>query len=267
MVVEVEKGNFMPEFLRPTRLFDNLQDKINYAISLLRENEPPEGYYLAFSGGKDSCVIKQLAIEAGVKFDAWYNCTTIDPPELIYFMREHHQDVKWNRQKVGMMKLLETKSDGPPTRWSRWCCQIYKEQGGVKRDTILGVRAAESAKRKLQWKEIQPNFNNNLETAIICPIIYWKDEDVWDFIRSRNIPYCKLYDLGWKRLGCIGCPMSGKGRKRDFEKWPGYERNWKRAIAKNWENFHDKLNKRGLPRYQNRYKSAEDFWDWWMEKK
>ena len=33
------------------------------------------------------------------------------------------------------------------------------------------------------------------------------DEDVWEFIHAYNIPYCKLYDTGCTRLGCVGCPM------------------------------------------------------------
>lgn len=63
-------------------------DKVETAIKRLQTFEPPEGYYLAFSGGKDSVVIKALADMAGVKYDAYYNNTSVDPPELIYFIRE-----------------------------------------------------------------------------------------------------------------------------------------------------------------------------------
>ena len=65
----------------------SLEDKVKRAIDRLRTFEPPEGYYLAFSGGKDSQCIYHLAKEAGVKFDAHYNLTTVDPPELVYFIR------------------------------------------------------------------------------------------------------------------------------------------------------------------------------------
>ena len=46
------------------------RDKVDKAIMRLQTYEPPEGYYLCFSGGKDSCVIKALADMAGVKYDA-----------------------------------------------------------------------------------------------------------------------------------------------------------------------------------------------------
>lgn len=47
-------------------------DFVEVAIERLKAFEPEEGYYLAFSGGKDSVVIKELANIAGVKYDAHY---------------------------------------------------------------------------------------------------------------------------------------------------------------------------------------------------
>ena len=73
-----------------------LERKISNAIGLLKAHEPPDGYYLAYSGGKDSGFILELAKMAGVKFEAWYNCVTIDPPELIHFIKRKHPEVKWN---------------------------------------------------------------------------------------------------------------------------------------------------------------------------
>ena len=50
------------------------------AVEFLREHEPPEGYQLCFSGGKDSIVMRNLADIASVRYTALFNCTTIDPP-------------------------------------------------------------------------------------------------------------------------------------------------------------------------------------------
>ena len=72
-----------------------LKEKINQAIKIMRDYEPPvNGYWLAFSGGKDSCVLKHLARKSGVKFEAVYNWTGLDYPETISFMREQHEDVR-----------------------------------------------------------------------------------------------------------------------------------------------------------------------------
>lgn len=54
----------------------NGQDKVETAIQRIKMFEPSDGYYLAFSGGKDSVVIKALADMAGVKYDAHYNVTS-----------------------------------------------------------------------------------------------------------------------------------------------------------------------------------------------
>ena len=111
------------------------RDKVDKAILRLQTYEPPEGYYLCFSGGKDSVVIKALADMAGVKYDAHYNVTGIDPPELVQFIKDNHKDVifEYPRYKdgtrVSMWNLIPRKQM-PPTRLARYCCQYLKESGG-----------------------------------------------------------------------------------------------------------------------------------------
>ena len=68
---------------------------------------------------------------------------------------------------------------------------------------------------------------------ILNPIIDWSDSDVWEFIRKYDIPYCSLYDEGFKRLGCIGCPMAGKEKRlEEFERWPKYKDLYIRSLEK-----------------------------------
>lgn len=254
------------------------KEKIEKAIMRFKTFEPEEGYYIAFSGGKDSIVIKQLAIEAGVKFDAHYNNTTVDPPELIYYMREHHKDLIWEKPEKTMWELIVDKGT-PPTRIMRYCCDVLKEGGGLGRFVVTGVRWAESTRRARTRNLVETNFgstqkgivlklNNDNEEArrmvehcpiksrhILNPIIDWTDEEVWGFIEDRKLPYCELYDKGRHRIGCIGCPMAGwKNAEKDFENYPKYKqtyiRTFDRMIAKrledgkpcNWDNGEDVLN-------------------------
>ena len=246
-----------------------LPEKIAKAIDTLKLYESKAlqmsdmGYHLAFSGGKDSIVIKQLAIEAGVKFNPVYNVTTIDPPELIYFIREHHAEVTWNYHKDRKHLILGRMVDKgePPTRLHRWCCHEFKENGGNGLIKILGVRIAESAKRAGIWTV----FNNNLNGGyILAPICYWTDKDVWDFINSRNMPYCCLYDEGFKRLGCVGCPMAHRQMQSQFNRWPGYEKLWRLGFQRLWERWHGIPNRKGQPRFFEKFGSHEAFFDWWM---
>ena len=70
-------------------------------------------------------------------------------------------------------------------------------------------------------------------TTLINPIIDWTDAEVWEFIREYNIPYCSLYDEGFKRLGCIGCPMGTvEHRRLEFERWPKYKDLYLKAFEK-----------------------------------
>lgn len=110
-------------------------DKVDLAIQRLRAFQPPEGYYVAFSGGKDSQCIYHLCKMAGVKFDAHYAITSADPPELIYFIRKNYPDVEFTRQydkdgkPITMWSLIASHAL-PPTRKARYCCASLKEPGG-----------------------------------------------------------------------------------------------------------------------------------------
>lgn len=255
------------------------RDKVAVSIDRLRAFEPKEGYYLAFSGGKDSQCIYHLALEAGVKFDAHYNVTGIDHPELIYFMRRNYPEVIRDMYKKSMFKLIEEK--GLPTRFKRFCCKDLKEHGGEGRICVTGVRWAESNSRKNRKpfeimtvkKDDRKLFNDNDENRrmfencmqkgkrLVNPIIDWSDDDVWEYLNSRNIEHCKLYDEGYTRLGCIGCPMNSR-KIQELEHYPKFAENYKRAIA------------RWLPGYLERRKAkggtpcfttVDEWYSWWIE--
>lgn len=126
-------------------------------VAMRHADDGQKGYYLAFSGGKDSIVIKALAEMAGVPYDAHYRLTSVDPPELVRFIKDKHPDVHIDipRYKTGedagkqitMWNLIQKKKY-PPTRIARYCCEYLKEDGGDGRMCITGVRWAESVNRK-----------------------------------------------------------------------------------------------------------------------
>lgn len=274
----------------------NLAEKIKASIERLKAFCPEEGYYLAFSGGKDSVVVKRLAEMAGVKFDAHYNVTSVDPPELVRFIIDKHPDVsrdipRYSDGKAITMWNLIPKKLMPPTRLVRYCCSELKERGGYGRMTVTGVRWAESVNRsrnqgvvtimdKTTGLENDSNFhptskggvvlaNDNdearrtiehcykLRSTVVNPIIDWDDRNVWEFIKSEGIPYCGLYDDGFTRLGCIGCPMgSRQNRAEEFRRWPKYREAYLRAF--------DRMivvrKERGKP---CSWDSAEECFAWW----
>lgn len=235
-------------------------DKAQIAIENLKMYEPPEGYFLAFSGGKDSIVIYDLAMKSGVKFDPNYNMTTVDPPELVKFIRKNYPQVKCNRPEMTMWELIVERKL-PPTRVMRYCCRVLKEDSGNSNDrfVITGVRRAESAARNRRWTSTVQLCRRVPGKKYLMPILDWTDEEVWDYIRSNNISYCSLYDEGYKRLGCVMCPLAGPEKmKKDAERWPKIADAYKRAIERSW--YKHKLWERG-----SRWKEFDDLWRWWFE--
>jgi len=230
-------------------------DRVAESIDLLQTFEPPEGYYLAFSGGKDSVVIKELAIMAGVKFDAHYNMTTIDPPEVVRFIKEIHPDININRPKKSFFQLVRKK--GLPTRRNRWCCSYLKESDGGDCVVITGIRGAESPRRKKR-DEVEICYRDKTR-SFVHPIIDWADADVWEFIKSKKLPYCKLYDDGWRRIGCIFCPFAPKKEKElCLKKYPKIARAMRRAACY----FYDKKKSEG--KHLAFWKDGNDMFDWWL---
>lgn len=243
-------------------LFDTT-DKVAIAIARFQQFVKqalalhPEGFYLAFSGGKDSQCIYHLAELAGVPFRAYMHLTTVDAPELLRFVRDHYPKVVRERPKDSMWRMI-VKERIPPTRLFRYCCETLKEGGGSGRLVVTGVRNAESNARAGR-RMVEVCMKDPTKT-FLHPIIDWTNADVWEFLNSRNIPHCSLYDEGFTRIGCIGCPMGSRsGRLKQFERWPRFEALYKRAM----QACLDKRRKDGLP---TPYPTLEEYWDWWMEK-
>ena len=220
------------------------------------------GYFLAFSGGKDSQTLYHIAQLAGVRFEGHMNLTSVDAPEVIRFVRKHYPEVELIKPKDSIYHVAERKQL-LPTKKVRWCCEEYKEHAGAGKVTLIGIRRQESSRRKKRNEvEIDSrkysgtldgldeyrkakgiNITNateettigcisGKESLLISPIINWTERDVWKFLNDVvRVPHCELYDQGFHRIGCIGCPMSNPRQKRiENERWPHVRRNWIKAI-------------------------------------
>ncbi|MBW2672338.1 MAG: phosphoadenosine phosphosulfate reductase family protein [Deltaproteobacteria bacterium] len=223
------------------------------SIERIRMFEPLEGYYLAFSGGKDSIVILDLAKRSGVRYDAHYSVVGVDPPELVQFIKREHPEVVFDHPKRTMWRLTET--NALPTRQNRWCCANLKEAHGNGRFLLTGIRAAESARRKAR-KMVEVCTDKN--KRFLHPIYDWQDADVWQYIRERGLTYCCLYDEGFTRLGCVLCPMrSAQQTAYEITRWPKIAAAWRAAARRYYE--------RGRPAVA-RWATFEDFWNWWISR-
>ena len=263
------------------RASERLRKKMLYSVELLQKAEKialnydaENGYYLAFSGGKDSQALYHITQLAGVKFCGHMNLTSVDPPEVIRFVKKNYPEVQLIKPKKSIFSLAVEKQILPTMR-VRWCCAEYKETAGAGKVTLIGIRKAESARRAKRneveinnrkfsgtWESLDEyrqelkakrarrksqkngvNITNadqeqtlgcisGKESLLISPIIHWTEKDVWEFLNEViEVPHCSLYDEGWHRLGCIGCPMSSRKQKMiENQRYPHVKRNWIKAI-------------------------------------
>lgn len=266
------------------------------AIEYLKAFEPQtEPYYLCYSGGKDSDVIRILASLAGVKHDIVNNHTTVDAPETVRYIRSIPNVIIQYPEKTMWQLIVE--QGMPPTRIVRYCCAKLKEHGGKGRVKITGVRKEESTMRAantdlvkvigkpktvekaamdlgVEYRKNQKGGivlnNDNAESrqfvehcyrttsTMINPIVDWTQRDVWEFLRHYGCESNPLYQKGFCRVGCIGCPLGGpRSMKKQFARYPKYKENYISAF----DRMINRRKDRGLPTV---WKSGEECFTWWI---
>lgn len=275
--------------------FGKTSDRLKTSIERMKFFEPIAlrngGYYLNYSRGKDSIATKLVADLAGVKYTAHYNITGIDPPEIFQEIK-NMTDVIMHQHEKSFFQLVYEKLM-PPTRITRYCCDKLKEHGGEDKFNVTGVRWAESKRRKKTRNVIEFDRYGSkskkaieqrtkfltadndekrriLETGmsangcrttgknILNPIVDWSDEDVWEVIKYYGLTYPSLYDEGFKRIGCIGCPLSTKtNRIREFKRYPKFKENYIRC-------FERMIKHRLELEKPTQWKSGEEVFEWWL---
>lgn len=202
-----------------------LQKKIEQSIKLLQVTCGDDVVEIAYSGGKDSDVILQLAKEAGIKYRAIYKNTTIDPKGTI----KHCKDMGVEEIKPTMKFIDLIQKYGFPNRRYRFCCKVLKEYKVLDK-SVIGIRKEESVKRAKNYKEptecrFYGSKKNHVEA--IYPILDWTNSDVKEFIEDRGVVCAPVYYMGGgqfdvnQRLGCMCCPLqSFRKRIESFKMYP-----------------------------------------------
>ena len=308
-----------------------LEQKIEDSKNVLRlASQMSLEYYhkpliITYSGGKDSDVLLQLALEClePTGFEVLNSHTTVDAPETVYYIRDKFKELEKMGVKAtvqyphypdgrykSMWSLIEDK-EIPPTRFARYCCAELKETSTPNRFIAVGVREAESIGRRgreafatrglrkeeayyYYYSHVKEVFEDDVERRksdnvdanevgvydcsfiakakknddLICnPIYKWTDSEVWQFIENRGMPHNPLYDKGFLRVGCIGCPLAGN-QVTVLEKYPKYKQNYINAFdrmlkKRRAKGKDDVTGKEGL----HKWTDGEAVYRWWIHDK
>jgi phosphoadenosine phosphosulfate reductase len=283
-------------------VINGLKEKVDKAILRIQQayeiaKQLGNTLVIAYSGGKDSDVLLDLAIKSEVSIIVQHNHTTMDAPETVYHIRAVFERLKAQgiTTKINYPPDIQT-ADGktvrasiwnlipknrmPPTRLVRYCCSFFKERQFDRQHIVTGVRWAESAKRKMRG--LHETLNKNKQNRVvyfdendeahkmteICqlhariitnPIIDWADSDVWCYIKQEGLKMNPLYGLGFRRVGCIGCPLAGgKIQAFGFAMFPAYKKNYIKAFDRMLEA------RRKLGLSNDKWPDGESVMDWWI---
>jgi len=97
-----------------------------------------------------------------------------------------------------------------PFKISNKCCDIMKKNPAhayekqTSRQPLIGTMACDSA---LRQQSIMLHGCNAYDMAHPAsrPLSMWTEYDVWEYLRTFNVPYSEIYDMGYTRTGCMFC--------------------------------------------------------------
>lgn len=269
--------------------------KLASSMSLKHYGKP---LVCTYSGGKDSDVMLELFRRSGIPFEASHSHTTADAPQTVYHIRNVFKELESKGIKCSIdyhiqpdghavtMWSLIPKKKMPPTRLVRYCCSELKESSCRSRMIATGVRWGESSSRKRReaYEAIGHTQKDGIfvsdekmllsdsderrrlferceikAATVVNPIIDWTDKDIWEFIRQEHLSVNVLYQCGYGRVGCVGCPVAGKRiREKEFADFPKH----KEAYIKAFEKMLEVRKASGL---ETKWKAGEEVFRWWIE--
>ncbi len=208
------------------------EELIKQAIERYKDN-----IAVACSFGKDSIIVLHMALNYNPNIKVVFENTGVEFPETIKYKKMMVK--KWN------LNLIETKPiktfwqclkeyglpqpRGKGKHREPKCCYYCKNRPFklIKKEFHLqaiftGLTKWESRQRKLlvgryDHKEEERDgikfcgqryYMNTDNIWKYHPIAYWKEEDVWNYIKKNNIPINPVYTKWnglYKRVGCLPC--------------------------------------------------------------
>lgn len=126
---------------------------------------------------------------------------------------EKLKKIRWKGDRLGKNKIQKRWRflRNAPFQISHKCCHHMKLKPAARIEKNYGLRPyvgvlADESQGRFKKALMRPACNVfDGKRPSSEPLLIWRESDVWDYIREREIPYCKIYDMGYKRTGCMFC--------------------------------------------------------------
>lgn len=239
---------------------ETLQEKIEFALNTLKENEYDEGFAVSFSGGRDSCVLKHLVQQTGLAAKYYYLETTLEHDMFKKFFEDYHSDVIFIHPERTIYEMIK-KNKCMPTLHNRFCCRerrLLKEALALNAENclVLGKRRSEGEYMKQRYT-IEPVEIKENGYKILNPMYDWTDEDVAAYIQEYEIPILETYELYGKSYNCSICPLHFYETNQLIMKYhPETIAPMQEACYYAWENNET---------LHEEFPTKEDYWNWYIE--
>lgn len=172
---------------------------------------------LIYQVKKDATIV---FLDTGVHFDETY--------ELIEKMKHRFPELNIIMQKPEL-SLQEQANKYGDKLWNSnpdFCCYIRKVrplEEALKGKTawVSGLRREQSVSRS---KTNYVNKDDRFHSIKVCPLIHWTWDDVWNHIKSKDLPYNELHDKGYASIGCAPCTVPNSDPNDRSGRWAGFEK-------------------------------------------
>jgi phosphoadenosine phosphosulfate reductase len=183
-------------------------------------------------GAEDVVLVDALQrIPGGKKVDIFYLDTDLHFPET-YETRDRLEErygIQFKRVTPALT-LDEQQASYGPALWRQdpnRCCYLRKVQPLEKTLSeydawMTGIRREQSpTRRKAQIVEVDQRFR----LTKVNPLVHWTSEDVWAYIRERDVPYNPLHDERYPSIGCAPCTRPvHEGEDLRSGRWSGFQK-------------------------------------------
>jgi len=178
---------------------------------------------VAYSGGKDSEVVLELAKRSGVTFTTIHNICPMDPAETRAWIHQKPY-VQFSRPTMSLAEAAAYYKT-MPYRDRRWCCRVFKEHAPSGSLVVTGIRWDESPNRNK--RRMIEHCRRDMSIHYLNPIIDWSTDEVWTYIFTRKLKTHPLYAQGFRRIGCVNCPLTDYSEAY-AKRWPNVTAVWRK---------------------------------------